>query len=211
MALCNKCWKQIDPGSVFCENCGAKVEKGGFREKRSSSTGTIIVVIALAAVFFLIATVAGFFAFNYFSNRELSDEKLLELVRTEEINSSINELNGYTFGQVFREIEDISRGEVEFNWYCNEDIPCFYFFKDGQLDINENYYVGIDWNYYEMFDFMNIVEIDRKSKEINGVWDLAGSWEDGYTLTRRKSADDFAENTYELISGYEAIRAMNGD
>lgn len=208
MALCNKCWRQVEPGATFCENCGAKVEMGGFREKRSSSKGIVVALIALVAIF-LIATVAGFFAFNYFSNRELSDEKLLEVVRLEEIDSYIDEIDGYTFGQVFREIEDISRGEVKFNWYCNEDIPNFYFFKDGELEMDKNYYVGIKWNYYEMFKFMNIVEVDKKSKEITGVWDLEGGWEDGYTLTGKISADEFAENTYELISGHEAVLAIN--
>ena len=80
MALCKKCWKELNPYAAYCENCGAPAEGVVYKKSHTKaivglSIGTVAVVMAIVFVWsvFFSGLRIGTFVDNW--NRDMDNWK----------------------------------------------------------------------------------------------------------------------------------------
>lgn len=69
---CNKCNFDIKEGSVFCSNCGAKVENN---KKKDNSVVKVILIIVVILLVLIALTTLGYILVNKFTNNSGNNKK----------------------------------------------------------------------------------------------------------------------------------------
>lgn len=78
MLFCKKCGNELPEGALFCTKCGQKVEEQPATQPQPAAQGNkklMIIIIAIAAVFLIVAVVFGILLLGKLSDKDDDDDK----------------------------------------------------------------------------------------------------------------------------------------